>query len=360
MFSNRSQPGWWPVPCLLGWGSCLRRTFFVAVASQNFLILQLAKLIVIACGFSLVSGAALSQTPPRETDFHDKLLRLGAGPEGGTFWPIAVTVCDEINDLRSDWLIRCEPVSSAGSVFNIHAVANGSLEVGFGQEDLVAEALKSKVLKTAKRLRIVALMHETPIGIMVRKASGIKSIYDIKNGVVNRGNKGSGIYANASAILSALGYEDKDLAGVAFLPNAEFEKAFCEGRVDVIFNALAHPSDLYRKLRACGGEFIEIPPELMIKMSKLNPWLRPMKILARTYDEAQDEVKTLGMRNLLITHSDVDAEAIYRLSTLIDRRFKEMQKSQPLLASMRLVKPEDISSFPVLLHPGALRALSDR
>jgi TRAP-type uncharacterized transport system substrate-binding protein len=61
---------------------------------------------------------------------------------------------------------------------------------------------------------------------------------------VNKGNRGSGIYANATAVLKAMDLEDKDLAGVTFMPPVEFEKAFCEGRVDVIFNALAHPSQL--------------------------------------------------------------------------------------------------------------------
>lgn len=297
----------------------------------------------------------------RDADnFHDKLMQLGAGPEGGSFGPIGNTLCDTLNEARKTTLVRCVPLRSAGSVFNIYAVANGSLQLGMGQEDLVAEAFASPSAKGGKDLRAVALLHNSPIGIMVRKASGITELAQIRQGVVNKGNKGSGIYANATAVLKALQLEEQDLAGVTFLPNPEFERAFCEGKVDVIFNALAHPSALYRRLRACGGEFLDIPPEVMKRMMADNDWLRPMDIAAGMYDPAQAEVKTLGMRNLLIANAVVDEEAIFRVTQLIHAKSKSMQASQPYLASMRPLRGEDLSSIAVPLHPGALRALQAR
>jgi TRAP transporter TAXI family solute receptor len=292
-------------------------------------------------------------------DFHDKLVRLGAGPEGGSFGPIGDTLCDAMNKVRTNTLVRCVPLRSAGSVFNIYAVANGSLQLGFGQEDLVAEAFLSDETKGGNTLRTVALMHNSPIGIMVRRGSGITELSQIRQGVVNKGNKGSGIYANASAVLKAMNLEERDLAGVTFLPPTEFERAFCEGRVDVIFNALAHPSELYRRLRACGGEFLDIPPDVMQKMMADNTWLRPMDIAAGMYDAQQPQVKTLGMRNLLISNSLVDEETVYRVTKLINAQYKTMQSKQPYLASMTLMTRSDVSTLAVPLHPGALRALQE-
>jgi hypothetical protein len=248
---------------------------------------------------------------------------------------------------------------SAGSVFNIYAVANGSLQLGFGQEDLVAEAAVNSNAKGGDLLRIVALFHNSPIGIMVRKASGITELSQITKGIVNKGNKGSGIFANATAVLNAMNLAERDFAGVTFLPPTEFERAFCEGRVDVIFNALAHPSDLYRRLRNCGGEFLDIPPDIMKKMMANNPYLRPMDIAAGMYDAQQGEVKTLGMRNVLISNSEVDEEAIYRVAKLINAEYKKMQLKQPYLSSMKQMRQSDVNSLAVPLHPGAKRALQE-
>jgi TRAP transporter TAXI family solute receptor len=293
-------------------------------------------------------------------DFHDKLMQLGAGPEGGSFGPIGDTLCETLNKVRKTSLVRCIPLRSAGSVFNIHAVANGSLQLGFGQEDLVAAAFTDGETKGGSTLRTVALMHNSPIAIMVRKASGITELSQIRQGVVNRGNKGSGIYANATAVLQAMNLQERDLAGVTFLAPVEFERAFCAGKVDVIFDALAHPSDLYRRLRACGGEFLDIPPDIMNKMMSDNAWLRPMDIAAGMYDPQQQTVHTLGMRNVLISNSAVDEEAIFRVASLINSKYKDMQAQQPYMVSMTLMRQADLASLAVPMHPGALRALQER
>ena len=293
-----------------------------------------------------------------DDNFHDKLMQIGTGPEGGSFGPIGDTLCDTLNKVRASSLVRCVPLPSAGSVFNVYAVANGSLQLGLGQEDVVAEAFLNSEAKGGSSLRTVALMHVSPIGIMVRKASSITELSQIRQGVVNKGIKGSGIFANATAVLKALDLEERDLAGVSFLSTSSFERAFCEGKVDVIFNALAHPSALYRRLRACGGEFLDIPPDIMKKMMSENPWLRPMEIPAGLYDTNQKQVKTLGLRNVLVTNASVDQEAIYRVASLINLKYPEMVATQPLLASMTLINLDDVKTLAVPLHLGALQVLN--
>ena len=290
-------------------------------------------------------------------DFHDKLVQLGSGPEGGSFDPISKTLCETLNEARKKTLVRCVPRRTAGSVFNIHAVANGSLQIGFAQEDLLEEAIRAVDGIDEKSLRAVAPMHNSFLGIMVRRSSGITDLSQIARGVVNKGQRGSGTYVYATAVLKALNLEERDLAGVTFLVNNDFEREFCSGKVDVFFNVLAHPSELYRRLRACGGEFLDIPQEIMQKMMTQNVWLRQMDIPAGIYDAEQKQVKTLGMRNLLIANSDVDEEAIFRVTSLILEKHKTMQAKQPYLASMRILRPGDIKSLAIPLHQGAMRAI---
>ena len=318
------------------------------------------KIVLLVLALVGASPYALAQWNVNADDFHDKLMQLGAGPEGGSFGPIGNTLCDTLNKVRNLSLVRCVPLRSAGSVFNIHAVANGSLQLGFGQEDLVAAAFADSETKGGSTLRTVALMHNSPIGIMVRKASGITELSQIRQGVVNMGNKGSGIYANATRVLQAMSLQERDLAGVTFMPPADFEREFCAGKLDVILNALVHPSDLYRRLRACGGEFLDIPPDVMNRMMAQNAWLRPMEIAAGIYDPQQKTVHTLGTRNLLISNSAVDQEAIFRVAKLITSKLKDMQALQPLLVSMRPLRQADVASLTAPLHPGALRALQER
>jgi len=315
--------------------------------------LRLTLVLVCFCGFSFTQATA--QLVNTGDDFHDKLIQFGSGPLGGSFEPIANTLCDSFNEARKKTSIRCIPIRTAGSVFNIHAVANGSLQLALAQEDLISEALTDA--KGENSLRAVALMHNSFVGILVRRMSGITELSQINRGIVNVGKKGSGTYLNAMSVLKALDLDESDLAGVRFFDNSDFETAFCEGNVDVFFNAIAHPSDLYKRLRACGGEFLDIPDDIIKKLMAQNSSLKQMNIPAGIYGPEQKIVKTLGMRNLLISNKDIDETAIFRFTNLLYEKYKSLQKKQPYLESMRLLLKEDINSLALPLHPGALRAI---
>jgi TRAP transporter TAXI family solute receptor len=291
--------------------------------------------------------------------FGDKLIQLGAGPPGGSFLPISTTLCEALNARRRVELVRCVPLSSAGSVFNIHAVANGTLQMGLAQEDLVARYAGEQQDGGGRALRTVALLHPTPIAVMVRRAAGIGELAGLRRGVVNKGFRGSGIHANSTLLLDALGIAEGELKGVTFLPPEEFEPAFCEGRIDVVIDALAQPSALFGRLRACGGEFLDIGPEVMARMLARNPLLRPMQIEAGLYDAQQRAVSTLGVRTLLFTSEAVDEEAVYRVARQLLRGFDALVAQQPYLAGARALRPQDVGTLAVPLHRGAARALQE-
>ena len=140
----------------------------------------------------------------------------------------------------------------------------------------------------------------------------------------------------------------------------DFSQAFCEGKVDVVFSSLSQPSGQHRKMRACGGEFLDIPVDLIHKMLAAKIRLQPLEIPASLYDPAQRGVRTAGTRYLLVTHRGVDEEAISRVATQIARNSKTLQASQPVFASLVPMTQADVDQLVVPLHPGAMRAFRGR
>jgi len=291
-------------------------------------------------------------------DFSDKLMLLGSGPEGGSLGAIGNTLCETLNAARKNTLVRCVPAETAGTLFNTHAVANGSLQLGLGQEQIVNRIYGDSASKGGSELRTVAILHTTPITIMVRKVLGITDLSQIRQRVVNIDVKGSGINFVAAAMLKAMNFQKSDFADLTFLPPAAFTKAFCEGKVDVIFSSLSQPSEQHSKMHACGGEFLDIPLDLINKM--LAARLQPMVIPAGLYDPAQREVRTARTRYLLVTNRRVDEEAVLRVATQIAHSTKTLQASQPIFASMVPMTQDDVDQLVVPLHPGALRAFRER
>lgn len=290
-------------------------------------------------------------------DFRDKLLLMGTGPDGGSYSPLGNAVCNMLNAHRQATLVRCVPVPSAGAVFNIHAVANGLLQLGIAQEDLVFKAASEAVREDGRALRIVALLHESSIGIMVRKAAGITELGQLRNAVVNVGNLGSATSADADTLLKALELDNSKLKGATRYTPDVYVKAFCDGQIDVVINSVAHPAEQFQRLRQCGGEFLEIPAAISQRMMAINPMLRPMRIEAGVYDGAQKPVSTLGIRNFLISRAGVDGEAIFRLVTKLQTNLGAMQASEKTMGTVRMLKPSDLDRLPVPAHPGTLRAL---
>lgn len=312
------------------------------------------KAIVVLALHALVPGAA--HGAPQD-EFGDKFMVIGTGPVGGAFRPIGDSLCDVVNEERPTSLVRCVTVGTAGSTFNLHAVANGAIQLGIAQEDLVAQMYADRKSAKGQRLRIIALLHTSPIAVMVHKASGITELRQIAGKNMNLGNRGSGQFAITAAILRAMGLRNEDLGSVSYLATSEFDKAFCDRKVDVVVEAVAHPSPLFEKLRACGGEFIDIPADVMKRMFAENRLLSAMTIAAGTYEGQTNPVSTLGMRNVLFTNAALDEEAVFRLTTTLRRRYIELRSVQPLLGSMVHMDKADVTTMPAPLHPGAARAL---
>ena len=301
--------------------------------------------------------ASLAAQPLTRENFADKFMQMGTGSTGGAFRPIGDAVCEAVNKDRRTSLVRCMAVATAGSTFNINAVASGAMQLGIAQEDLVAKLYRDTQQTRSQNLRTVAMLHESPIAVIVNKAAGITELHQIAGKSMNLGNRGSGQFTITAAILRALDLRPDDLGGVSYLATSEFERAFCDKKVDVVVEAVAHPSALFEQLLACGGQFIDIPAPVVARMIAENPFLMVMDIAAKTYDEQAVKVSTLGMRNVLITSAQVSEEAVFRLTTSLLQREDQLRSSQALLRSMPPVAQNRQGALPAPLHPGAARAL---
>lgn len=304
---------------------------------------------------ALLAGSATAAG--RADDFGDKLMVMGTGPQGGAFRPIGEALCESANAERARTLVRCVPMGTAGTVFNLHAVINGNIQLGIAQEDLLVQLRADKGLPQAQRLRVLAVLHDSPIVVVVHRDAKIRNLADLRGKSFNLGNQGSGQATIASALLKAAGLEPEDLSKATTLPTREVARAFCERQVDAMVEAVAHPSVLYMELRACGGEFLTLDAPLRERLRADNPLLAPMTVPAGTYEDQTTAVETLGMRNLLFARDDLDPEAAARLMRAIQGQLPQLRDADPMLRSLQPQDAARLASVPAPSHPGALRAL---
>jgi TRAP transporter TAXI family solute receptor len=320
---------------------------------------------------ALLLALSPATAPAADDDFFDKLLALGTGTQGGAFWPIGESLCARVNEERARQHIRCVASLTAGSVYNINAVAHGRLQLGIAQEDLVIDHVGGRRGPGFAELRQVAVLHNSPISVVVRGDKGVEALAQIKGLRINLGNRGSGQFTVSTAIVKALGLQDADFAAVTYEPTSSFERIFCGGKVDVVVEIVPHPVDVFAKLLACGGRFLDLPDDVARALIAGNPAFRSMGIAAGSYPQQSAAVASVGVRNLLVSHTRVSAESISRLVQTLARQSAALKQEQPLLATMPGVGADDgvddgadlgvkggaRTRRAVPLHDGVLRAL---
>lgn len=310
--------------------------------------------------FCLATAAPIvcAALPVESETFSDKLIVLGSGPKGGAFQPVAESLCEAVNLEREKSLVRCVTMPTAGSVFNLYGVRNGVIQAGIAQEDLYLNMIKATEIEKDRGLRTLAVLHDSPIVVVVRKGLGIRSLTDLRGKAFNVGNQGSGQATIASALLGAAGLSNKDLAAAATLPTPEIVKAFCEKQIDGMVEAVAHPSSLYKDLLNCGGEFLDLGSALMDKLRHDNPHLKPMSIPSNTYSSQTTEFYSIGMRNILFTREDVSDIAVERFLKAFNKNFGLLRQSDPILKTIPVNTIDILKSVTTSPHTGAERAFS--
>lgn len=316
-----------------------------------------------AVGWMLAIGLACwmaAAAPARAEDaFFDKLLTLGTGTQGSAFLPIGESLCDAVNPQRQSQRIRCVATPTAGSIYNINAVNNGRLQLGLVQEDQVVDHLAGSNGGEYHDLRLVAVMHLSPVSVIVRRSANVEQLAQIRGLRINMGSRGSGQFTVSAGLIQALGLTEADFPVVRHEPTDAFEKIFCGGTVDLVVEVVPHPVAVIEKLLACGGRFLEIPPDVIEALIKRNPAFRPMTIHGGIYKGLPESVLSVGVRNLLISHTRVSAESVARLTRMLWQQTPALRQQQPLLATMPPLSTgrDSVEAQRMLMHEGALRAV---
>jgi TRAP transporter TAXI family solute receptor len=305
------------------------------------------RLLTISACFS----AALSLFVADTARAKDKFLALGGAALIGD------TVCKLINDKRDIHLVRCLSYPTGGSVYNIQALTSGELDMAITRADLAYKAFNGLAqfasIGPNRKLRTVTNLYNTPIVITVRKDSGINSFDDFKGKVVNIGNRGSGKRTITDQMFEIMGWTKADFAGTTEFSTRGQSKPFCEKKVDILIEGIGLPSPLYDKLaKDCGAKFIDMPQKLADGFRKSGPFFFDYKIPASINPNNDTDVKTIGIKTVLLSLTTVSPQTIATVAESIFGEKGKFQKSHPALS---LSDPDSMvnEGIYVPLHDGA-------
>jgi len=304
--------------------------------------------VVAAVAGGLLSGPAVA---------FDKFLALGTSSSRGVYWPVGQSICKLINASRIEHLVRCLAYNTGGSVYNIQALTSGELDVAITRADLAYKAYRGEGLFSAlganKGLRTVTNLYGQPVGIIVKKGSGITSFDHFDGRKINIGNLGSGKRDIADHIFKIMGWSNERFDKVTEYPSSKMGDAFCNGEVDILIESLGIPAKFYDRITGeCDGVFLSLPDRLISGFKKIGPFFYDDVVPGDLYPNNPGDVKTVGIKIVLMSLARVDKVSIGIVTKAIHHDLTKFNASHPALAlSNRKTMTED--SIHVPLHDGA-------
>lgn len=255
----------------------------------------------------------------------DKRISLTTGFPSGEYFAIGKGL--EKMFKQNNRPFRSYP--SSGSIENCRLVQHQEANFGISQNDVAWMALNGEGQDLfeepypMKSLRAVCALYPEAIQIITLKSSSLRTIQDLKGKRVNISVKGSGTRVNALQILGAYGFSTDDFAELTELNTTQAIAALKSGKIDALFLTWALPD---RSIERLASEqplhFIPIELGMQKQLSERMPYLFEFVIPRNTYLGLDQDVPTMGMTAMLITHGDTPDEQV---KIVLDTLFENLE-----------------------------------
>lgn len=287
------------------------------------------------------------------------LITLGTASTSGTFWPVGRGLCSRINVYRTETGVRCIAYPTGGSVYNLQAIRSKQLNLAIVRSDLAFKAYNGtgpfESWGPFRELRVVAALYDMPVAVITRRQAEIRSLSDLSGKRLNIGPRGSGQRPLTQLLVAAAGLNLADFRSISELSTSQMGDAFCRGEIDVMVEAIGHPSEFYRRmLDQCDGVVLVISEPDFAKIQSIEPSIRRSSIPAGVYRRYPQPVPTVGFYATLVSAEDVPPETIEAVARSMTTNTASFFGINPNLRPSEIVTINR-TGLAIPIHAGAQR-----
>lgn len=311
------------------------------IVTSIAMILMLS-LLLTACGGNASPEATNDQKKAAPVN-----ISISTGGTTGMYYTTHAPICDLINAKSTK--IRVVPATSGGSTENLNNVLNGVSEIGCVYNNEVMSGYEKN-----NKLRFIGPTTQvSPLQLVVKSNSGIKSLDDLKGKNIHLGAAGSGARAWTVLFFEWAGLKDK----INEVPLGNEEAVTALGDDDVAMITVAGLAPSARVTEAAVSNDIELLDlsEYLEAFFKEYPYFEEYVIPAGTYKGVDYEVSTFGLATSLVCMEDMDSEVLTEYMTLA-----YSEEAQKAALSSNPVGPDHnpkdpLANAKIPLHPAAAK-----
>ncbi len=310
----------------------------------------------------LVIGLAVGVLAPDAPAQQRRLVTIASGWVVGVYYPLAGAMSRIVYKAK-DLNLRATVESSGASVANAQLIGGGDADFALLQNDIAYYAYNGVTLsafqgKPIKNMGGIFTIYPELVHAVATKASGIKSVKDLKGKKVVLGPQGSGTEANALQILEAYGLREADLGRAERIDAAAAGDQLKDGRVDVAFFTAGMGSAVIVDAFITGKvALVPVAGMEAEALVKKYPFYTAVKVPANTYKD-QSEASTVAVMAMMVARSDLPEDLVYRFTKAIFDDLKQFHDAHS--AAKNLTLETALNGMPIPLHPGAARFYKEK
>jgi uncharacterized protein len=311
--------------------------------------------LLLAASITLTLAIACSRVPEPAPA---KELTLLTGGTGGSFYPLGIALAD-IYSTRID-SVHVTAQSTVASVFNVQAVQQAKADVAFTQGDVAYFAYRRGTESDQRphtKLRGVAVLWVNTVQLVVPRNSSVQDVDDLRGRRVGVGSSGSGTQIAARLVIEGHGvnYTEVQAEQLSF---SEAVQRMEEKTLDAAFVVASYPVSAVSAMNmSFGVRLIPISRRIVDRIRTDYPFMKPMLIPGDTYAGQEGDLDTVGVDNILVCRDDLPEDLVYQLTRVLYDSLSQLANAD---AAARLIDPEQGSTTPIPLHPGAARFYRER
>lgn len=214
--------------------------------------------------------------------------------------------------------------STGASAENLRLLNRHEVDLAFVQNDVMDYAYNGTDIfdgEVLTNFSAVLTLYPEVVQIAATKASGIKTIADMKGKRVSVGDAGSGVEFNAKQILEAYGLSFNDI-NKSNLSFKESSDGLQNGTLDACFIVAGIPNAALQELSLSSDiVLVSLDKILLDEMISRYKYYTEVVIPANTYNNITTDTTAIAVRATIAVNNNIPEDAVYNMiKTLFDKK----------------------------------------
>lgn len=274
---------------------------------------------------------------------------FSTGSIGGSFYAFGVEFCRVIRKYTG---IAIESEPSLGGIENVDLTDEGKTALGLTQSDVAHQAFQGSGYFDKPHQHIRAICAGNYLDLWIVTADpAIRDLSDLRGKRIAMGTTGGESSLVSKAVLDSYGYSNGEYRPY-FLSISNAVQGIVSGEIDVLFYLSDGPGSALAELSSeVGVRLLAIESIHLEKILATHTYWHPSVIESDSWPSQNENIRTIRVPTLLITHNQVPNETIETITEAVIDHKDEFRSGSN--RDFRFGEIAENQKLPIPLHDGA-------